>query len=164
MSPHRALAPFALLALAALAGPAQAGPRDPLLVWTDAAGVVRYTTHTQRIPAGRREAAQVVTTRVTEREGAGIGDAIADLEGAGLEDAIADLERRIAEDESALAAYLSEEAEAGDRQALESVAERLPRLQEQLRALRARRGTVRPAAAPSAEDALPAAPRPADAP
>jgi hypothetical protein len=45
-------------ALAALT--AQAGPRDPLYRWSDAAGAVRYTTERERIPPGHRDTASIV--------------------------------------------------------------------------------------------------------
>lgn len=127
-----ALALSAALLASALAAPASAGPRDPLLVWTDDAGVVRYTTHPNRIPLTQRDRAEIVAA----------------VDTSALDGHIADLQRQIAENESALAAYLSKDGEPSDRAALEAVAERLPRLQEELRSLLARRNALRPADAP----------------
>ena len=122
-----------LLAANALAFAASAGPHDPLYVWSDAQGVWRYTTHLERIPLAERDSARPV----------GADDQ------AELSDQIEALERQIAADEAALGVWLSEEeAQPGDRSALREIAERLPRLQDQLRTLRAYRDASGDAATP----------------
>ena len=128
--PVAVAANLALLMLGALAPPAAAGARDPLYVWTDPDGVVRYTTHRERIPLLQRDAAEVVVA----------------AEGGALEARIAELEERIAEDEARLAAHLSAEGVPLDRADLQEVAERLPRLQAQLRQLLDRRDAPQPGA------------------
>ena len=118
--------------LVPLLGPASAGSRDPLHVWTDADGVTRYTTHLGRIPLARRGEAEVVAVR---------------HDPAALDARITELERQIAADEELLAAHLSRE-DAPRRADIEAVAGRLPRLQAQLRDLLERRDALPPADAP----------------
>ena len=133
---HERIRPFAatlLLAATSLAFAASAGPHDPLYVWSDAEGVWRYTTHLERIPPDQRDAARPV----------GADDR------AEIDAQIDALERQIAADEAALGIWLSEEdAQPGDRAALREIAERLPRLQDQLRTLRAYRDAAAPGSGP----------------
>jgi hypothetical protein len=155
-------------ACAALAGAAAAGPRDPLYQWTDAHGAVRYTSNLERIPLEQRSAAVVIAAgragaRASEKpaaekpaaqepapqqSGAPVDSAPpassvapADPKLAELDARIAELEQSIAADEAALGDYISDPDRAAKQQDSDvaAIADRLPRLQDELRVLRAQR-------------------------
>jgi hypothetical protein len=169
----RTTAPYllgALLISAALAAPAAARSRDPLYQWTDADGAVRYTTRIERIPEERRDAAVLVAGAhgaprtgeqpIAEQPGAAHPGPVPEPvvppspEIAALDARIAELEQSIAADEAALADYISDPdrakrpPESGD---VATIADRLPRLQNELRELRAQRAAA--AGAPAAPNA-----------
>jgi hypothetical protein len=164
--------PAALVACAALAVPASARSRAPLYQWTDASGAVRYTTQVERIPADERGAAVLVaesqdTGRQGEPPAAGgptgatppaapapppVETAPAPLDPRVIElDArIAELEKSIAADEAALADYISDPDRAKrppESSNVPEIADRLPRLQSELRELRAQRAAAAGASA-----------------
>jgi len=177
-SSHRSRAAFALAL--ALAGPAAAGPRDPLYQWSDAAGAIHYTTEIARIPEDRRSAAIVISASrdaaraaepATERAPAPApqqtqtpapaaapppaeaapppASVHTDEKLTALDARIAELERSIAADEAALGDYISDperakrQRESGE---VAAIADRLPRLQDQLRELRVQRDAAARAA------------------
>jgi hypothetical protein len=174
-----------VLALA-LAGPAAAGPRDPLYQWSDAAGAIHYTTEIERIPIDRRSAAIAISA---SRDGARAAEPTAqrgpapappqtptpapapaaapppveaappaasvdaDEKLTALDARIAELEQNIAADEAALGDYISDPARAKrqrDSGEVAAIADRLPRLQDQLRELRKQREAAAGTAAPHA--------------
>ena len=163
---------------AALAGAsaAHAGPRDPLYQWTDGDGAVRYTSEIERIPDDQRGAAITVAAdrdpgRPTEPPAAPRpadpgaaavdsapppGAAPSDPRLVRLEARIAELEQLIAADEAALGDYISDperaakKEDAGD---VAAIADRLPKLQNELRELRELRKQGEAAAQPAAPDA-----------
>ncbi len=152
-------------AACALAAPAAAGARDPLYQWTDASGAVRYTTSRERIPedlrssavtvAGAHDAAPTPERPAPQPAPAPAAAPSADAKPAPVETAppptpildekvsaldarIAELEQHIAADEAALGDYISDpERAAKQRESGEvaGIAERLPRLQSELREL-----------------------------
>ena len=149
-----------VLAIAFAAVPAAAGPRDPLYTWTDDSGSVRYPTERDRIPEHLREKATVVAA---EREApapsaepspgpvdAAPPDAPAPVsaEVAELDARIAELERLIAADEATLGDYISdpERTKQGASSDVAAIAERMPKLQNELRELRRQREAAASAA------------------
>jgi hypothetical protein len=164
-----------------LASAAAAGTRDPLYQWTDARGAVRYTSNLERIPLDQRSAAIVIAAGHGEPGAAGKPAAQApaaepadpqpssapvesapppsnaaptDPKLAALDARIAELEQSIAADEAALGDYISDpdraakQHESGD---VAAIADRLPKLQDELRVLKAQREAAAPgAAAPNA--------------
>jgi hypothetical protein len=154
-------------AACALAAPAAAGPRDSVYQWTDAAGAVRYTTVRERIPEDSRGSAVVVVAapdaaRTPERpaaqpvpasapradatpapvESAPPAAPVVDEKVSALDARIAELEKSIAADEAALGDYISDpERAAKQRESGEvaAIADRLPRLQSELRELKKQR-------------------------
>lgn len=142
----RGIAVAALLLAVPL--PGAAGPRDPVYRWTDESGGVRYTTELGRIPVVLRGSATVVQppppAPVQLAQPAGTEpnptrDPVADAD---LEARIDVLERQIADDEAVLGRYVSDDAEAQRLRAsgeVDAIAERLPGLQEELRALQEQR-------------------------
>jgi hypothetical protein len=154
------------LALAA-AAPAAAGPRDPLYRWTDEAGAVRYTTERERIPEQQRDAATVVAAaNEAEPPAAPAAErpppvdaappappAPVSPEIAALDARIAELESLIAADETTLGDYISdpERTKDGASSDVAEIAERMPKLQDELRELRRQRE----AAASAAPNAAP---------
>jgi hypothetical protein len=150
-----------VFAIALGAAPAAAGPRDPLYTWTDAAGAVRYTTERDRIPAERREEAAVVAAGHEPQPAAASEEpssaappvdaappASPSPEVAALDARIAELEQLIAADEAALGDYISdpERIEQGASSEVAAIAERLPKLQNELRELRRQREAAASAA------------------
>ena len=164
------------LVVLALASPASAGPRDPLYQWTDASGAVRYTTEIERIPEELRDAKVIVTAAprtAPERPAASPAPAPVPAPSAPVESApppaasvpldpklaaldarIAELEQSIAADEAALGDYISDPERAtkqrdaaGD---VAAIADRLPKLQNELRELRKQREAAAHPAAPNA--------------
>jgi hypothetical protein len=162
------LAAAAALVLA-VAFAASARPRDPLYQWTDSDGVVRYTTEITRIPLGQRGDAVVVAgahaaaprekptaPSAAQPEAAPAPpSAPPDPAVAALDARIAELEKRIAEDEAALADYISDPDRAKPENEpakgeVAAIADRLPKLQSELRDLKAQRAAAAGAAAPNA--------------
>jgi hypothetical protein len=168
----RALAPtLALVVLALAPRLASAGPRDPLYQWSDDAGAVRYTSEPARIPPARRgDAIRVelppepeppmpsldrpepaAPDRSAEADALppveadqSASDAI-DIPPSSLEIRIHALEREIAADEATLTEHISDPERAAELHASDEVAaiaERLPRLQAELRALREQRAAA----------------------
>jgi hypothetical protein len=167
------------LALAALVAAiaASAGPRDPLYQWTDAKGAVRYTSELERIPADQRSAAVSIAAgrsgappsetapapvpaeptapgAVESAPPAGATAAPTDPRLVRLDARIAELEQLIAADEAALGDYISDPERAtkqrdaaGD---VAPIADRLPKLQNELRELRKQREAAAHPAAPNA--------------
>jgi hypothetical protein len=163
---------LAACATAALASAAAAKPRDPLYQWTDGTGTVRYTTEIERIPIGQRGAAVIVAGAHTvvppEKPTAPSAaqpappPAPTDPAVVALDARIAELEKQIAADEAALGDYISD-PERGKQQTetkqggdVAEIADRLPKLQNELRDLRRQRDAAAaaaagaPAAAPNA--------------
>jgi hypothetical protein len=163
---------------AALASAANAGPRDPLYQWTDANGVVRYTSELERIPDDQRGAAITVAAErapglPTEPPAAprpgdpgaapvdsapppGADAAPSDPRLIRLDARIAELEQLIAKDEAALGDYISDPERAAkkdDAGDVAAIADRLPKLQNELRELRELRVQGEAAAKPAAPDA-----------
>ncbi len=161
---------LALCAALALAAPASAGARDALYQWSDAAGAVRYTTQIERIPEERRSAAVVIAAgrgaaRAAEKpaeEKPASEPAPPPVDAAppapaapanekltALDARIAELEKEIAADEAALGDYISDperaprQRESGE---VAAIADRLPRLQDELRELRKQRDAAAGAA------------------
>jgi hypothetical protein len=160
---------------------ASAGPRDPLYQWTDATGAVRYTSEIERIPDDQRSAAVTVAAdraparpppsrppRRAPRNPArppvdsapppGASAAPTDPRLIRLDARIAELEQMHRRDEAALGDYISDPERAAkkdDAGDVAAIADRLPKLQNELRELRELRvqgGRGRPppdAAAPS---------------
>ncbi len=172
MPAHRkrfaATALLVLFALGLAPSVAIGGPRDPLYQWTDADGVVRYTSERERIPLARRADATVVELppepepaiphlepdlphtqpESADRDGLPAVESPAPATGASeatpnsLDLRIAALEREIAADEATLTEHISDPERAARLQSSEEVAaiaQRLPRLQAELRALREQR-------------------------
>lgn len=162
---------FACLALA-FASSAAGRSREALYQWTDATGAVRYTTRLERIPDDRRDAAVQVVAGATAAPravepaptapvvpaaeptpaqppvDAAAPAAPIDPKLAELDAQIAALEQSIAKDEAALADYISDPDRATRQPAqpesddIATIADRLPRLQNELRQLRERRAAA----------------------
>lgn len=159
---------LALLVLGLASGRATAGPRDPLYEWTDADGVVRYTSEPERIPLGlRADAVEVklppepepaiphLEGRMPQADSRPAEDGAlpavespapatdaTDATPSSLDLRIEALEREIAADEATLTEHISDPERAARLQSSDEVtaiAERLPRLQAELRALREQR-------------------------
>jgi hypothetical protein len=152
---------------------ASAGPRDPLYQWTDASGAVRYTSELERIPADQRSAAVSIAAG---RSGAPPTESAPAPEPTGptapgsvdsappvgatatptdprlvrLDARIAELEQLIAADEAALGDYISDPERATKQRdaagEVAAIADRLPKLQNELRELRKQREAAAPAA------------------
>ncbi len=167
----RTAARFALVTalLAALVTPARAdeAPEVVIYKWVDENGIAHYTTDRERIPASLRDripepapprdeawARSDVTPEAPAAEASPSVEAGPELPGAAptdpaLEGQIAALEAEITRDEEALKALIrvAERARAADLAedpAFRELARRLPKLQADLRALRARRDAASP--------------------
>jgi hypothetical protein len=163
----RTLALCAIFAAASAAG----GPRDPLYQWTDAAGAVRYTTVLEQIPEEQRSAAVIVSDRGAARPAVTPPSPAPDASEtstpaveaappaptppinserlAALDARIAEIESGIAADEAALGDYISDPERATrqrDSGEVAEIADRLPRLQSELRELRQQRDAIAGAA------------------
>jgi len=163
-----ARAHLALAALIIASLGAAAGPRDPLYRWSDADGNVRYTSERERIPLLHRADAERVELPPEPEaplpalggppspESAADDEALPAVDAAGASDAaaslpdppspldarIAALEQAIEADEAILTAHISDPdraASLGSSEEIAAIAERLPRLQAELRALREQR-------------------------
>jgi hypothetical protein len=160
---------------------ASAGPRDPLYQWTDANGAVRYTSELERIPDDQRSAATAIAAGrgsearppeaatpeprtptdpaaapVDSPPPAGAAAAPTDPRLIKLDARIAELEQLIAADEAALGDYISDPERASkhrDAGEVAAIADRLPKLQNELRELRELRKQGEAAAQPAAPNA-----------